>query len=400
KKSAGDGSIARVYALSLDPGQTSPKLIPMRRERRADAEAENVSVVILGAGYAGLRAALGLAREPGVVVTLIDRERAPVIKTRLHELHESARTTAVDRLLSGTDVRFVEGRISEINRARNEVHVEDGDSLRYDYLVVALGSRASDFGIPGVREHAVLLDGAKDADQLSREVDRLKRSGGRLAVVGGGPTGVEAAAEASRRLGRGRVTLIDADRRILQSFSLLPRAYARSVLAGLGVRVRSRAKVVGVEPNHLVLGDGKVLPYGALLWSAGVEAHPLLAASSLAAPHQQAPVDDFLVSLVDPDVYVVGDCADANQGEPSAQLAVQQGDFAARDLIYRLHGGSRTRYNPTVLGQFVSLGCDATGFLKLGRAEVPLFGPPARAAKAVGEARHRLVVAARAAASS
>ncbi|MEM7434967.1 MAG: FAD-dependent oxidoreductase [Myxococcota bacterium] len=371
----------------------------MRLAKTGAGDVPPINVVVVGAGYAGLRAALGLARDSRVVVTLIDRERRPVVKTKLHELRESASTLAVDRLLDRTNVRFIEGEVTAIDLERQDVQVGT-QRVAYDRLVVALGSRTSDFGIPGVREHAIMLDGAADADQLSRAIGRLGQTGGRLVVVGGGPTGVEAAAEASQRLRRGRVTLIDAEDRVLRSFSTAPRTYARAALWWRGVRVETGAQVVCVEPNSVRLRTGESLPYDSLLWSAGVEAYPILSASSLAPPHGRAPVDRFLVSKANPHVYVVGDSAAIDDGAPSAQLAVQQGDFAARDILTRLDGRQRSPYEPSILGQFVSLGCDATGALKVGAAEIPLFGPPARLAKAAGELRHRAVVAARALASS
>jgi NADH dehydrogenase FAD-containing subunit len=240
-----------------------------------------------------------------------------------------------------------------------------------------------------------MLDGAADSSRLAQEVDRLRREGGSLVVVGGGPTGVEAAAAASRRLGRGRASLLEADRKILRSFSTLPRLYAESALAWLGVQVRLGAQVDRVEPHRLLLRDGQTIAYDVLLWSAGVEAQPLLASAALASPSRQAPVDDFLVSTVDANVYVVGDCSAAGGGAPSAQLAVQQGDFAAADILRRVRDEARKPYRAAVLGQFVSLGCDAAGALQLGPAQIPLFGPLARAAKGAGEMRHRAVVAAR-----
>lgn len=367
----------------------------MKLEEARARVAKREQVVILGAGYAGLRAALGLAREPSVQVTLIDRDRAPAVKTRLHELRESAETTSVDRLLAQTDVRFLQATVSEVDRDSRKVVTDVGETLEYDHLIVALGSRASDRGVIGVREHAVMLDGAEDAERLSRSVRRLEQTAGQLIVVGAGPTGVEAAAEASRMLGRGRVTLVEGGQRILPGFPALPRAYARAVLAGLGVHVRRLTEVSQVAAGQVVLRDGSVLPYEALLWSAGVEGHPLVAESGLAPLRAQAPVDEYLLSKVDPNVYVVGDSADANGGRPSAQLAVQQGDFVAKDLLHRLRGEPRNAYLPSVVGEFISLGCDATGALYLGPIQLPLFGPPARAAKLAGETRHRLVVAAK-----
>lgn len=356
--------------------------------------AQQCSVVVLGAGYAGLRAALGLAGQPGLAVTIVDRERTPAVKTRLHELRNPVATVDIENILESTNVRFVQGDVADVDLEGKRVRVGQA-WLRYTHLIVAIGSRASDLGVSGVRDHAIMLDGATESARLTNAVDQLGRTGGSLVVVGGGPTGVEAAAEASRRLGRGRVCLVEAGRRILPSFSSLPRLYAESVLNWLGVRVRPNAQVDRVEGHHIFLRGGQKISYDCLLWSAGVEAHPLLALAGLASPGCHAAVDEFLVSTVDEDVYVVGDSAAVGDGGPSAQLAVQQGDFAAADVLARLRGEVRRPNRAAVLGQFVSLGCDAAGELRLGPAQIPLVGPLARVAKGAGEARHRFVVAAR-----
>lgn len=369
-----------------------PQIWAVTKARPNEVPHDKTHVVILGGGYAGLRAALGLADVASVDVTLIDRDAAPVIKTRLHELRKAVPTVDLASLLAGTNVRFIAGEVEAIERRDRAVRLTDGTRVSYDIAIVAIGSRTSDFGIPGVAEHAIRLNHADDGTQLAEAARRVAQKRGRFVVVGAGPTGVEAVGEASAMLPRGRVTLVHADRRILPTFSRLPALYARAVLASRGVRVKNDSEVVHATASHVVLANGESVPYDALLWAAGVEAHPLLAAASLAEPRRPAPVDPFLISKRDPNVYVIGDSADASGSEPSAQVAVQMGDFVAHDISRRLKGKPRKAFEPNMLGQFVSLGCDATGVLKLGPAEVTLFGPPARAAKLAGEARHRLVV--------
>lgn len=365
----------------------------MIRESNARATLHPARVLVIGAGYAGLRTAMGLAQQPGVAVTVVDRERSPVVKTRLHELREATPTMEAGALLESLSVKFVQGDVTQIDREGKRVRLDGRSWLPYAYLVVATGSRTSHMGVAGVRDHAVMLDGAKGSRQLAKAVEGLEQGGGKLVVVGGGATGVEVAAEVSQRLRRGRVRLVEAGRQLLGTFPALPRLYAESALAWRGVRVSVGARVVEVAPDRLLLENGRAIPYDALLWSAGVEASPLIASACLAAPGERAAVDDFLVSTVDSSVYVVGDCASVGRTGPSAQLAVQQGDFAAADILRRVKGGERRPYEASVLGAFVSLGCDATGSVQLGPVQIPLFGPMAQAAKGAGEIRHRLVVA-------
>jgi NADH dehydrogenase len=385
----------------------------MAVKRRRDAR-----VVILGAGFAGVRAAVGLAPMPGVEVALVDRSAMPAIKTRLHEMRHGVSSVPVERLLRGSAVRFVRGEVQAIDRKRRTVSV-NGRTLPYDWLVIALGSRTANLGVRGARKRVIVLDSAGDARRFAATVRRLSRGPGRLAVVGAGPTGVETASEAALRLRRGRVTLIEASGRILPTFGarssievgsrahgardLRPRfarvlaLYARERLRWLGVEIRTGARVEAVADGSITLEGGERIECEAVIWTAGIEPSPLLAQAGLAPPGKAARVDRFLLSRADPRVYVTGDCAalpGAGAGRPSAQIAVQQGVFVAADIRRRLAGEPREPWHGAILGEFLSLGLwDAAGRIRVGPLEVPLVGPVAWAAKQAGVLRHLFTLA-------
>lgn len=353
-------------------------------------------VAVLGAGYGGLRAALALAGERGVDVTLIDRDARPADKTRLHTLGGGAPEVDLGRLLAGTRTRFVRGEVTAIERQRRQLGV-GSEAIEYDYLVLAPGSRTATLGVSGVREHALVFDTPRDSTRFRASVEALRRSRGHFAVVGAGPTGVEVATEAARVLPGGHVTLVEASPRILAGLDRLARLYTLASLRRQGVRVLARRSVVALEPGRIRLVRGEDLPADAVAWCAGVEPSPLLAQAGLAPPGTPAAVDALLVSTRDERVYVVGDSA-AGTGpapaRPSAQDAVQQGDFVARDLVRRLAGQAREPYRAAQLGQVVTLGCDAIGQLRVGGASLPVFGAAAQLVKAAATARNRLTLVA------
>ena len=337
---------------------------------------------MLGAGYGGLRVALALAGEPGVELTLIDRDRRPADKTRLHNLRGVAPLVDVDGLVASLRCRFLCAEVTRIEREARRLWAR-GEPISYDFLVLAPGSRTSTRGVPGVREHALAFDTAA----------------GRLAVVGAGPTGIEVATEAARELPRGHVTLVEASPRILAGLGRIPRYYAAASLRRQGVRVLASRSVVALEPGGLRLDAEETLSVDAVAWCAGVEPAGLIAQAGLAAPGASAPVDPFLVSERDPRVYVVGDSAavpGGTPGRPSAQSAVQQGDFVARDLVRRIGCTPSKPYVETQLGQVVTLGCDAIGQVRVGGASLPVFGAAAQLIKEAASLRNRLTLAARA----
>lgn len=240
--------------------------------------------------------------------------------------------------------------------------------LPADGLVVALGSVSDDYGVPGVREHALPVSRWEDALQLRLRLLRQfrRRARGRVAVVGGGFTGVEVAAElASVHGGRTAVALV--------APSLLPaapeplRGIARQALQRLGVELVLGPRADRVEEGGVHLDSGHWVQADTVIWAAGVRGHPVVAASGLATNRRgQAVVDAGLRAA--PRVYCAGDCAaavDAVTGRPvptTAQAAIAEGTLAAHNLLRELRGEPAEPFRDRSRGYLVSLGRgDAAG---------------------------------------
>jgi NADH:ubiquinone reductase (non-electrogenic) len=260
----------------------------------------------------------------------------------------------------------VEGFAEAVDWGRREVACSgavSGErfSVPYDVLVIAVGAAVGDYGIPGVREHALKLASVEDAravrrgilEQFARaEIPGLTEEEIRhrltFVVCGGGPTGVEAAAEIHDLIHEevaesypelaplARVVVVEALGRLLTSFDEALADYTLRHFAREGIEVRTSAKVEAVEKGRIVFAGGEAaLPYGLVLWAGGNAALPFV--ESLGAPlslRGRLTVDPFLRLPAHPEVYALGDCAAA--GEPAfpatAQVAQQQGKYLARSL--------------------------------------------------------------------
>jgi NADH:quinone reductase (non-electrogenic) len=328
-------------------------------------------ILVLGGGYAGVMAALRLAnRGAGQKVTLVNGEPEFVERVRHHEL--GAATPPPRRplreLLRGTEL--VVGRVAALDVMRQIAALSDGTELPWDRLVFALGSVAGDGGVPGVRQHALLLGNEAGAFELR---SRLQAGARRVVVVGGGLSGIEIAAELA---GKAEVTLVAAGG-IGSTMSPEAQAYMRKQLVGLGVTIADAA-VKEVRAGEVVLAD-RVLPCDACVWAGGFQAPPLARAAGLAVNDAgQILVDEKLRSRSHPNVYAVGDaaCADFDAGSPirmGCKYAMPMAVHAAENLARTLRGKSEQPFRFGDSGFCVSLGRN-DGMVQLNRRD----GSPTR----------------------
>ena len=264
--------------------------------------------------------------------------------------------------------------------------------LDYDVLVLAFGSRANDFGTPGVLEHCHFIDSHDQADvfngRLRAHVVRSFAEGGNIdiAIVGGGATGVELAAELSRMVelaaGYGevdirrrlRLTLLESAPRILGAFPEAVSASAASQLRMLGVDVRTGVKVVGADARGYLLEGGEHVPATLKVWAAGIRASSGFDESGLEISRAgQIVVDPNLLAKGEQYIFALGDCASlvpegAERPLPStAQVANQQALHLVRHLPAWLRKGKPVPpYRFRDLGALVALS-EYNAFGRLGR---------------------------------
>jgi len=375
-------------------------------------------IIIVGGGVAGLEIASTLGRrwrrQRGKhrfvpTITLIDRDFAHVWKPMLHTIAAGTRDISQQQttyLAHARDAGFAyqPGELCGLDRAAREVQMAplfapDGrllvpeQRLPYDTLVIAVGSQANDFGTPGVAEHCMMIDSRQQADAFNREVRiRMLQCLAQdtelsIAIVGGGATGVELAAElvqlteaavaygAQGLAERISITLIESGPRLLAAFPQDISASTRTQLEALGIRVMTDTRVSAATTDGFTLSDGRQVASTLKVWAAGVKAPDFLASLDglETSRGNQLLVQASLRTTRDPNIYVVGDCASLTLPgaerplPPTAQVAHQHAQHLIRHLPGALlHGAAIPDFKYQDFGALVSLG-DYDAFGSLGK---------------------------------
>jgi NADH dehydrogenase FAD-containing subunit len=274
----------------------------------------NTQIVILGAGFAGMMAAQRLARklpQDRATITLINASDAFIERTRLHQVAAGQHPKAypIHKMLSPR-ARFVHGRATAIRPNQKQVMIETASgtqSRAYDFLIYALGSRTDRARIPGL-EHVFTLD-ASDSTGLSAALKRAAATGGRVLVIGGGLTGMEAATEVAESFPSLRVAL--ATRGALgDDLSPAGAAYVRAVFARHAIAIHDNTAIARIEPGCAVTATGERLPFDVCINCAGLVAPALVREAGLAVNASgQLVTDAFMRSVSHPEVYGAGDAA-------------------------------------------------------------------------------------------
>lgn len=366
----------------------------------------------MGGGYAGLfaaRRATRGTRNGGVEVTLVDPAPEWVERTRLHQVaagDASVRRYPLAGLFRGTGVRVVGGMVTEIDPGGGEVTVESGDGaasrLPFDRLVYALGSRADTGPVPGAREHAFVLDSTSTAEDLRRALGSAASSDasvGSVAVVGGGLTGVEAAAEIAEAYPGLSVTLVSSGE-IGEALSARGRKYLLGSMRRFGVGLRERTRVEEMNTGTLLVSGGGEIPADVVVWAAGFAVPDLARRSGLATDGRgRVLVDAALRSVSHPNVFAAGDSSwptesvGAGLVRPSAYTSTIMGAQAGGNVSRDLAGKPAKPLSFGYLQQAVSLG-RRDGLVQFTDGNDKPFGwvVTGRAAARIKEAIERFVV--------
>lgn len=339
--------------------------------------ADRPSVVIVGAGFAGLSAARALAKSHADV-TVIDRRNYHLFQPLLYQVATAALSPAdiawpVRALLARQkNARVVMGRVLGIDSVLRHVVLDDGRHIPYDYLVLATGARHAYFGRDDWAAHAPGLKKIDDATEIRRRVlsaferaeqaecDELREALMTFAVVGAGPTGVEMAgaiAELARRTlasdfrtidpRKTRVILVEAGERVLPSFNPKLSDKARKALEKLGVEVRLGRPLTECGDGFVAIGEERIATK-TVIWAAGVMASPAakwLGVEADRAGRIKVEADLGIAGL--PGIFAVGDTAlvQGEGGRPVpgvAPAAKQMGLHAGRLIARRIAGQGRT----------------------------------------------------------
>jgi NADH dehydrogenase FAD-containing subunit len=333
-------------------------------------------IVILGAGYAGLMAALrlGASENRSLKLALINDCDQFIERVRLQESIAGPvplRIPSISTLLRGTGVDFITGHVAGLDAAarRIRVGITAGDrEITFARALYALGSRTNTDTVPGVAAHAYRLDpgDAPHTAAALRSALSTASSSRRVVVVGGGATAIEAAGEIKAHWPETEVTMIARNRCGDFKGDASVERTLRAALSGYGVHMVDHAAVVEVRPGEVITADGTSLPFDICVWSGGLTAGPLARAAGIATDaHGRIFVDPMLRSISHPTIFAAGDAAHpvAPTGAPyrmSVFAALTSGAFVA-DVISR-GATDHPPFSFSTYGQGISVGGRGVGF--------------------------------------
>lgn len=347
-------------------------------------------VVIIGGGFGGLEAARTLAKAP-VDVILIDRHNHHVFTPLLYQVATAGLSPGDIAspirwiLRRQRNLKVWLGEAVAVDAVAKVVQLSD-ETVPYDHLIVAAGARTSYFKHDEWRPATFGLKTMEDAlalrkqvllafERAERERDRSRQRGLlTFVVVGGGPTGVELAGalgEISRHaLARdfraidpesARIILIEAGPEVLPTYPAPLSAFARRALERLGVAVWTGTPVTDIQGGQVRLG-GDLIDAGTILWTAGIAAVPLGRTLGVPLdPMDRVKVNPDLTAPGHSEIYVVGDMAvlagaDGQRLPGVAQVALQQGRAAARNILRSIAGEPREAFRYNDLGNMATIG--------------------------------------------
>jgi len=356
-------------------------------------------IVVVGGGAGGLPLVTKLGRSLGksgkADITLVDSSASHIWKPRFHEVA----TGAIDSDLDAVDYRahayqnhyhFAMGRVIGLDRECKELilaaivgpsgrEVLPERRLSYDYLVIAIGSLGNDFNTAGVREHCLFLDTRLQADRFHERflnhcmTANFNNSALSVAIVGGGATGVELAAEihhavallklyGHEQLDRSRlqVHVIEAGPRLLPALKEEIAAAAQAELEKMGVLVHTNTKVKAADAQGFVTSDEQRIDGELLVWAAGIKAPDVLGSFGLESNRINQLTVNTTLQTADPSIFAIGDCCACEMSEgknipPRAQSAQQMAMHTAANLKRAVAGQPLQAFKYRDHGSLVSL---------------------------------------------
>ncbi len=343
--------------------------------------ADKKKIVVLGAGFGGLKAAWNLSAgikkmklRDSYEIFLIDRNGYHTYYPTLYEIATTSKnlanqidlkaivTVPLEEIFSDSHVTVIRNRIKELDLIEGDIHAENGEKYGFDYLVLALGTEVNHFDIPGLAENSLSLKSFMDAIQIRDSVWNLIEGAPKdrqfnIIIGGGGSTGVELAGELKSwlcQLSDEKTTLCNVNLRIIQATqTVLPGFHPRIIdkvtrrLNEIGVDIVAGEGIVKVEKEKIHLTGGRIVPYDLLIWTGGVKASSLMDTLPVKKENRgRTEVSETMFCLPQtPDlelygrIYAIGDAVcvyDPSTGKPIPQIAeaaIEQGKIAAHNIL-------------------------------------------------------------------
>ncbi len=363
-------------------------------------------VVIIGAGFSGLFAAKKFFRK-NVRVTLVDKNNYHTFNPLLYqvgaaEIEPDQIAYPVRSVIRGKkNIDFMMSEVTEIKFRKQIVVTTKGD-LKYDYLIIAPGSKTNYFGIKGAEDNSIPLKTLDDALSLRNHILTLFEKAVKLTdpderkkcltfvITGGGPTGVEFAGAFAElvhgplkkdfseiKLTDIDIRLIDAGKRILPSYNDKSGSYAARKLEAKGVKIMLESEVIRIDKGIIRFRDGKSIKSHTILWTAGVSGLQFKSDMKFdQGSYSRLIVDDTLRPRGLKEVFVCGDLTYLeDRGNPLpmiAPVATQQGEHAAENILKLISGKEAEPFRYSDRGSMVTIGRNSA-ITKIGNLEIRGF---------------------------
>ncbi|MGR3742514.1 NAD(P)/FAD-dependent oxidoreductase [Companilactobacillus sp. DQM5] len=347
-------------------------------------------ILILGAGYAGIRTAKMLAKSAptDTQIDLVDKNDIHVEKMSLHEI--AAGTASVDSMsfpikdaIDNQKINFIQATVSRIDKDSKRVSFSDHEDMTYDYLVVGLGFRSENFGLPGADQYSLVLEDIPTAkkiyETIEKNVANYKNSNDpndlNILVCGAGFTGVEILGElidSTRKLKEKynvpeiNITCLEMATRILPMFDEELANYAVDYLKTNGINLKTGSKIKEIQKDGVLYDDPEGNEHkdggNTIIWTVGVSGSDVIKDSGFDAKRNRVMVTDYLNIESNPEVFIIGDVSasmdpDSNRPYPTtAQLAIAQGDVVAENIVASIEGKPQIKFVYKSLGTIASLG--------------------------------------------
>lgn len=299
------------------------------------------NLVILGGGYGGLRAIQKLLNEKDVKqvsITLIEKEAFHSLKTEFYALAAGTVADSNLRMSFPNDIRLELKfeSVQHIHLNENRIELASGDNISYDDLIIGLGCEDKYHNVPGAQENTLSIQSMRRARKTYHVLQGVKPNG-KVAIVGGGLSGVELASELRESRPDLEILLFDRGENILSMFPARLYNYVTEWFLENDITIVNRANITKVDWNVLFNHDEKI-ETDAIIWTAGIQANKIVRELDVEKDHIGRLVTTKYHHLPDYDnVFVVGDCA-ASSHAPSAQLAEAQSERVAMLLNKKWSG--------------------------------------------------------------
>lgn len=367
-------------------------------------------IVILGAGYAGMFLATNLEHNDNYEIILVDRNPYHQLLQEIHLVATGFRTTdqiliPIPYLIKGKEIKYIKASVNEIFADRNEV-ILDGHTVRYDILVICLGSSVKYFNIQGAETNTLPLRSITDAEAIYKKLrilfnnrnngdgninSQIEKEEKKIIIVGGGATGVSLAGAIADMLNIIRnkdncfpvsIIIIEALPEILPGWNKLLVEEVKEILKRKGIKIITNQAVLSILQDKVIIKNGEVIDASLIIWTAGVRGYDINITPAVdKTPNGRIIVNRYCQHEQYNNIFAIGDIAAVKDNEgklypPLAQIAVRQAKYLADmlpDYVQSLQSqqkhkdgesGNTTRlpfdkaFNYTLKTQIISLGYD------------------------------------------